>query len=417
MDIAHYSLGVGDRFGREGEAQLHALIRAGEDGVFLSPVWNKSYREHAIVGTAPRDVRAEADAAVAACGWSAPYYVDADHIGISNVDDFISSSDFFTLDVADYIGEPADGADMDEFVEAGRSLTGRLRLPGLDVEIELTEGQIRAAAEKYLAAALRAAELYRYIEAKKGKDSFVTEVSMDETDTPQTPDELLLILKALSDLDVPLQTIAPKFSGSFFKGVDYVGRVPDFGAEFEADVAVLRYAVSEFGLPDNLKMSIHSGSDKFSLYPVIRDVLERSGAGLHLKTAGTTWLEELIGLALSGREALEMATEIYRRALMRMEELCGPYAAVIEIDPAKLPTAAEVGGWSGEDYAAALRHDPSSKACNPHVRQLLHVSYKVAAEMGDEFLDALEENRDVIAENVTNNLYERHIRPLFPCGM
>ena len=90
-------------------------------------------------------------------------------------------------------------------------------------------------------------------------------------------------------------------------------------------------------MPADLKLSVHSGSDKFSIYGPIRRAIRRTGAGLHIKTAGTTWLEELIGLAAAGGDGLEMAKEIYRTALGRSDELCGPYAAVIDIDPAQLP--------------------------------------------------------------------------------
>jgi len=130
-------------------------------------------------------------------------------------------------------------------------------------------------------------------------------------------------------------------------------------------------------------------------------------------TAGTTWLEELIGLALAGGEGLDIAREVYITALGRMDELCGPYVTVIDIDKGQLPTAAEIVKWDGLRYAAALRHDPSCPQYNPSFRQLLHVAYKVAAEMGPRFLNALEKYEPTIAENVTANIYERHIRPLF----
>ncbi len=90
--------------------------------------------------------------------------------------------------------------------------------------------------------------------------------------------------------------------------------------------------------PKNLKLSVHSGSDKFSIYQPIRQAMKKFDAGVHLKTAGTTWLEELIGLAEAGGEGLDLAKEIYAEAYSHREELCAPYAAVIDIDPAKLPT-------------------------------------------------------------------------------
>ncbi len=200
--------------------------------------------------------------------------------------------------------------------------------------------------EKFLLAAQDAGKIYRHIAEHKGAGKFIAEVSMDETDTPQTPPELLVILAALADEGIPAQTIAPKFTGRFNKGVDYVGDLVQFEREFHDDLAVIAFAVERYGLPTNLKLSVHSGSDKFSLYPIIRRTLPKFGAGVHLKTAGTTWLEELIGLAEAGGEALEFAKEIYAKALAHVDELCAPYASVIDIDRAALPSAEEVGGWS-----------------------------------------------------------------------
>jgi hypothetical protein len=166
-------------------------------------------------------------------------------------------------------------------------------------------------------------------------------------------------------------------------------------------------------LPANLKLSVHSGSDKFSLYPIIRKALARTGAGVHIKTAGTTWLEELIGLAEAGGEGLALAKEIYGYALEHVDELCAPYATVIDIDRARLPSAETVNGWGGGRLANALRHVPTHPEFNPHVRQLLHVSFKLAAKAGSRYLDLLRRNEEIVARQVTENLYQRHMRPLF----
>ena len=171
--------------------------------------------------------------------------------------------------------------------------------------------------------------------------------------------------------------------------------------------------MERYGLPRNLKLSVHSGSDKFSIYPAIKAALAKTGAGVHLKTAGTTWLEELIGLAEAGGEGLALAKEIYAKAYAAREALCEPYAAVIDIDAAKLPEPEEVAAWTSEDYTSALRHDPGCPRFNPHVRQLLHVGFKIAAKMGDRYLRMVEECETTIARNVTENLFARHIRPLF----
>jgi hypothetical protein len=195
--------------------------------------------------------------------------------------------------------------------------------------------------------------------------------------------------------------------------VDYAGDVTQFEKEFALDVAAIAHAVKQYELPKNLKLSVHSGSDKFSIYAPIHRTIRKFDAGVHLKTAGTTWLEELIGLAESGGDGLALAKEIYAQAYDHREELCAPYATVIDIDPAKLLPPEEVLRWSSEQYTSALRHDPRSSAYNSSLRQLLHVGFKVAARIGSRYLGLLEANENIIAGNVTENLYTRHIAPVF----
>ena len=413
MVLEKYSIGVGDRFGHQGRAQLDAVIRAKANGADIVPVWNKSFREHNIIGTTPKDTRLEADEAAGACNWQGSYYVDADHINLNNVETFIECSDFFTLDVADYIGRSASADEVDAFVEYCRKYTGTLEIPGIEASFDITEESIRQVAEKFLNAVKEAGKIYRHIVSARGGDDLITEVSTDESDQPQTPVEMFFILAAIAQEKIPAQTIAPKFTGRFNKGVDYVGDVAAFEKEFNEDIAVIKFAIDEFDLPGNLKLSVHSGSDKFSIYGPINMALKKFDAGLHLKTAGTTWLEELIGLALAGGDGLTIAKEIYGKSLEKFDMLCAPYATVIDIDRAKLPTPAEVDDWDGETYAANLRHDQSCGLYNLHFRQLLHVGYKVAADMGAGYLDALKKYEEQIAENVTENIYERHLKPLF----
>lgn len=411
--LEKYTFGVGDRFAHQASAQLDAFIQARRQGWEVVPVWNKSNREHLTVGSQPPSVLAAAQAAVKAADWRHGFHIDADHIGIATVEPFLACSDFFTLDVADSIGKPAPARELDAFVTQHRSLIGTHALPGLSRPLIVDEQRLRGTAEKYLAAAIRAGETYRHILAAKGPVPFVTEVSMDETDAPQTPPELLIILAALANQQVPVQTIAPKFTGRFNKGVDYVGDVGQFEREFRDDLAVIAHAVTRFQLPAELKLSVHSGSDKFSIYPAIRNAIRDTGAGLHIKTAGTTWLEEVIGLAESGGDGLEIAKAIYAQARAKREALCEPYAAVIDIDPRRLPEPSEVNGWSSSRFVAALRHEPSCPDFNADLRQLLHVGYKVAAQMGNRYTDALGSCRQAISRNVTYNLFERHLRPLF----
>ena len=416
LALAKFSIGVGDRFAHQARAQLEACARAVEQGVEVVPVWNKSNREHGIVGSEPESVRVAADAAVAALGWSLPYHVDADHIRLQTVDRFLSSSDFYTIDVADSIGQPADAGDVEAFVARHGELVGKRAVPGIEAPLNTTRNQVASIAAKYLRAVREAGAIYRHIAAAKGTDGFITEVSMDETDSPQSPPELLIILAALADEKIPLQTIAPKFTGRFNKGVDYVGDVEQFEQEFSDDLAVIAYAIRQYGLPENLKLSVHSGSDKFSIYEPMRQALARFEAGVHIKTAGTTWLEELIGLAEAGGDGLALAQEIYAKSLDHREALCAPYSAVIDIDARMLPSASEVAGWTSEEYIGALRHDPACPAFNPSMRQLLHVGYKIAAQMGERYLGLLRACEPTISRNVTGNLYDRHIQPLFLGG-
>ena len=403
---------MGDRFAHQAKAQLAACVRALREGVTIAPVWNKSNREHIIIHSEPASTRAAADAAVQALGWQSAYFCDADHINAATVDRFLAPCDFFTLDVAEQIGKAASPASLAEFAARHPELIGQLAIPNVGA-LEITEDFFAATARKFLAAVEDAATIYEKIEAAKGAGAFVTEISMDETDSPQTPAELLIILAAIADHAIPIQTIAPKFTGRFNKGVDYVGDLTQFAREFSDDIAVIAHAVERYGLPANLKLSVHSGSDKFSIYKPMRETIERFGAGVHIKTAGTTWLEELIGLAEAGGAGLALAKEIYAEAFAHREELCAPYATVIDIDTEKLPRPAEAVGWSAEQFTGALRHDPYSASYNPSLRQLLHVGFKVAAKMGPRYLDLLTANEAVIAKNVTSNLYDRHIAPLF----
>lgn len=408
--IEKFTFGMGDRFAHEGRAQLQAVQTAESEGIKVVPVWNKSNREHSIVGSEPGSVLNEARDAVEALGWTGGFHVDADHINLTNVDRFLDASDFFTIDVADYVGKPSDAS---EFISKNEKLLGGVSVPGLPAPLEITRIDLENAAAKFLGAMREAGAIYRHICDKKGADSFIAEVSVDETDSPQTPAELLLILSMLAAEGVPVQTIAPKFTGRFNKGVDYVGDIACFEKEFDEDLCVLAYAVREFGLPETLKLSVHSGSDKFSLYPIINRLIKKHGVGLHVKTAGTTWLEEVIGLAEAGGDGLAVAVEIYTTALGYYDELVAPYAPVVDIDPAKLPSAETVKAWTSAEYVAALRHDQSNPAYNLHFRQFIHVSFKIAAKMGTRYTDALKTHRASVASNVTTNLLDRHIRPIF----
>ncbi len=411
MKLGKYSFGIGDRFGHQGEAQLKALIKGKTLGIDLTPVWNKSNREHQIIGTQPGAVRVEADQSVESLGFQDNYFVDADHINLETVDKFIDPSDFFTLDVAGYIGKSASTNDMAKARVILNKLGPEICIKGISQPILLDEEFVDRFLNNYLMAIHAASELYQYILKRKGLGNFIPEVSMDEVEKPQSPSELLLILILLAELHVPIQTIAPKFSGRFNKGVDYVGDIDQFKEEFESDLLVIKYAIDNFGLPKDLKLSIHSGSDKFSIYPIMGELIKKHDMGIHVKTAGTTWLEEIIGLSLADQDSIILVKRIYKEAFTRQIELCGPYADVIDIDERQLPV--DIDSWTGDQIAQALRHIPSNPAYNASMRQLFHVGYKLAAEQGSVYLDTLKKHKEIIAHEVEQNIFDRHLKRLF----
>lgn len=410
--LERFSFGVGDRFGMEGKAQLSAIVKAEEKGVAITPVWNKSNREHVAVQSQPLAVRKEADEAVEKLNYGSRYFVDADHITLDNVDRFIPHSDFFTIDVAEYIGKKPTKADKDAFLDYVEKYTNELYVPGINRKILITKEQLEEILNTFLYAAKKASGIYTHIASSK-KENLVIEISMDEVAHPQSPVELFFVLAALAFYKIPINTIAPKFTGRFNKGVDYVGDLNQFEKEFEEDILVISYAVQEFHLPQNLKLSVHSGSDKFSLYPIMNKLAKKHQCGLHVKTAGTTWLEEIIGLAESEGEAFEFTVEIYHKALQRYDELTGPYNTVLDINKEKLPLVEHLLENGGQKMANSLRHDPNCEAYNPHLRQLMHCAYKIAAEEGKRYFDLLITHRKKIEDNVTYNIFERHLKPLF----
>ncbi|MFC2087594.1 tagaturonate epimerase family protein [Bacteroidota bacterium] len=412
MVLGTYSFGIGDRFAHQGGALLTAIIKAKKElGLIITPVWNKSDREHQIIGTLPVSVRKEADDAVERLSFKESYFVDADHINYNNVDRFIQSSDFFTIDVADYINKPASKSDLDEFVRMNSEFVGALQIPGIPKSYSIDESTLRETGMKYLFAIQEAKRIYSRIKGQK--DNFITEISMDEVEKPQSPLEIFFILKMASDLSIPVNTIAPKFSGEFHKGIDYIGDVDEFKTEFENDILVVKYAIQKFDLPVNLKLSVHSGSDKFSIYPIIGNLVKKYDGGLHIKTAGTTWLEELTGLILSGNKGLEFAKKVYSEAMNRKSELLKPYLSVTSINENNLPDPELVQKWDSEKFANTLEHDQSKPEFSTDFRQFIHISYKIAAENMTQYLKLLEDNKEVISNKVMENIYTKHIKKIF----
>ncbi|MCA1747722.1 MAG: tagaturonate epimerase family protein, partial [Bacteroidales bacterium] len=213
--IEKYSFGIGDRFTRQGKAQLKAIIEANRLGFPVVPVWNKSNREHQIVKTLPADTWSEAEESTEGLGYSGNWYVDADHINLGSVDAYIEYSNFFTLDVADYIGKQADEQEAEELRNKFEPFLGDLRIPGIDESFPITDALLNEVVSKFCHAISEAAKIYKRIKEVRGADDFITEVSMDEVEQAQSPVELFFILMMIRHYGIPAQTIAPKFTGRF----------------------------------------------------------------------------------------------------------------------------------------------------------------------------------------------------------
>jgi len=217
LTLEKFSIGVGDRFAHQAKAQLTACVMADRSGVAVIPVWNKSNREHLIVGSEPGSVKAAADAAVRELAWKHPYHVDADHINLGTVDRFIDASDFYTLDVAAAIGQPAPAADVEAFVGRHPELIGRLSVPGIAEPFETTRQSVEAVAGKYLFAVQEAGRIYRHVAERQRRGPFRDGSFHGRDGLAANSSELLIILAAIADEEDPIQTIAPKFTGRFNK--------------------------------------------------------------------------------------------------------------------------------------------------------------------------------------------------------
>src|SRR5579871_2174975 len=152
LKIGKYSFGIGDRFAHQARAQLRACMMAAEQGAEVVPVWNKSNREHTIIGSEPSSTRAAAEAAVKALGWKGTYHVDADHIRLETVNRFLAYSDFYTIDVADWINKPAEPLSVKTFVDNHPELVGKIVIPSIDEPFQTTREDVERIAGKYLLA-------------------------------------------------------------------------------------------------------------------------------------------------------------------------------------------------------------------------------------------------------------------------
>jgi hypothetical protein len=307
----HTSFGYGDRLGLATPGHVAAHRAAGAAGQIIPIFAQQSVRENARTGRSPQAVLDDAMWGVFQAGWREPWAADADHLkDTSDVAPFVQAGyTFFTIDPGDHVDSAADSDPLDTLREKAADLPWPIPWPAAlgdyrallalvtayrsepatlgDLTLAFDEETILRALVKYGRALWQTAIISREIAEQMGGHPFDLEMSIDETDTPTTLHEHYFIANELRRAQIPVNSLAPRFPGKFQKGVDYIGDPQAFAANFARHAQIMRH----FG---SYKLSIHTGSDKFSLYEAI--ARETEGRA-HVKTAGTSYLEALRVLA------------------------------------------------------------------------------------------------------------------------
>ena len=402
------SAGFGDRLGLATPGHVRALRAAGGT---ITPVFaQQSIREMTRTARSPQSVIDDATWGSFEAGWEAGQGADADHLKTPEDITACAAAGFtmFTLDPGEHVNRDADSAAPGALREAWDALpwdrledspaSMRARLAGrvFDVEgqsVQIDEGTLVKAAVKYGRAVAHVTAMYRHLCAVKGDRPFDLEVSVDETDTPTSPAEHVFVASELRRLGVQWASLAPRFVGRFEKGVDYIGDLDAFDADIRAHAAIARV----FG---PYKISLHSGSDKFSLY----EIAARHTRGLiHLKTAGTSYLEALRAIA---QVSPDLFRSIYAFSRDRYEADRASYHV-----SAVVASAPEPGGVADGDLPSLLEHF--------HARQILHVTFGsvLTARHADglpvfaeSMRSILQAHPDVYADCLERH-FVRHLRP------
>ncbi len=403
----HKSFGFGDRLGLATPGHIEAVR-----GTSLAPIFTQqSMREMSRTGRTPDDVMDDAMWSVVECGWRDPHGSDADHLKTTDDEDVCLAAGFtlFTVDPGAHVDGAADkdpaaalatkfaALPWGELETTAADLAKRLLAKPIKLSDKLTvtftDETLKRAAAKYAKAVLHTAKMYRHLASKRAAGEFELEVSVDETDTPTSVAEHYYIASELKRLGVKWSSLAPRFVGRFEKGVDFIGDLKELEASLVGHVEIAK-AVGPY------KLSLHSGSDKFSVYPILA---KHAGDLVHVKTAGTSYLEALRAIA-----SLDpgLFREILAFGIGRYEEDKKTYH--VSADLKKVPDPAAI---KDKDLPKALdRFDD---------RQVLHVTYgSVLMTLDangkplfrDRLMKALRENPDAYAK-VLRKHFAKHVGP------
>ena len=398
------SAGMGDRIGLATPGHVRAIRSARGS---IAPIFaQQSIREMNRTGRTPQQVMDDATWGIFQEGWNDGFGADADHLKTpADIDVCLAAGyTFYTIDPGFQVNNRAESASLGELREFSAKLHDEVSVEasGLlgksfiieDRSITFDEPTLLKAAVKYGNAVVHVADMYRHLVWAAGARPFEFEVSVDETDQPTSHAEHVYIASELKRLGVKWVSLAPRYMGRFEKGVDYIGDLAVFETDFAGHAAIAR----QFG---PYKLSLHSGSDKFSIYPVVAHL---TGGLVHLKTAGTSYLEALRTIAAVNPTFFR---EIYEFALERYNNDRISYHVSAELERAPLPDT--VINWPGllDQFDA---------------REILHVTFgSVLTDrtiLGDwrfytRFMDFLRANPEVYASNLERH-FVRHLRALLP---
>jgi hypothetical protein len=393
------SAGCGDRLGLATPGHIRAVRNAGEMAPILA---QQSMRENARTGRTPQVVVDDATWGVLQEGWREPWGADADHLMTTDDVDLCAAAGytFYTVDPGDHVDNEAHTAPLAVLKEKIRALPwddladspAGLHKRYLDRQFEVEElvlvfdeAALARAAAKYGRAIAHTARMYRHLAAVMGSRSFELEVSVDETETPTSPLEHYFVASELKRLGVQWVSLAPRYIGRFEKGVDYIGDLEAFDVEMAKHAAIAR-------VMGPYKLSIHSGSDKFSVYPIF---YRHAGELVHLKTAGTSYLEAL--RAIAGVEP-GLFRQILGFALERYDEDRVTYH--VSADKANMPSLASLD----DDQLAGVLDLFDG-------REVLHVTFgSVLDRFGDRLLAALDEHEETYYDALEAH-FDRHLEP------
>lgn len=376
------SIGCGDRLGLATPGHIYALRSCDAN---VAPIFaQQSIREMARTDRTPQMVMDDAMWGVFEAGWHAGFGADADHLKTTDdIDRCVAAGfTFYTFDPGLYVDN--------EYAPGKLAFLpwSELELSQTDVESRYANrfdiATIQRAFVKYGRAIAHITHLYRHLQSAMAANSFEVEVSVDETELPTSHAEHYIIAGELQRLGVEWVSLAPRFVGRFEKGVDYIGDLGEFEKDWVGHVAVAK----EWG---DYKLSLHSGSDKFSIYPITAATTDKR---IHLKTAGTSYLEALRTVAHSNRELFQ---SIYLYAHERYNEDRASYH--VSADPARAPSA---------DLQDIVH--PQTILDQFDARQMLHVCFgSILAKFGTQIKAALVANE---AEHYTNlkHHFERHLQ-------